>query len=262
MIKQLLSRPLSVARDLYTYRYFNRLDKWPRYRGVYSSRTAAESAIPKGKLEGFNLESVPTYFLEKQFLFNPSDYPVLFWLSQALERESSNKPVVFDLGGGVGQAYYIYQRFLRYPEGLQWIVCDVESFVARGAEFAVEQGVKNLSFTTDRQAANAASIYMTCGTLHYVEPDLPEIVAQLSTRPRHVLVSRVPMYHGEPYYTVQASEHSYLTNKVTNISRFVQAMEALGYETVDRWELPRRLSIPFHPDRLVAHYRGFYFRLR
>ena len=256
-MKRMLQRTLAVARDLYTYRYFNSQEKAPRYRGVYSSFAAAESAIPKGRPEGFDLEAVPDFFIGKQFLFNPNDYPVLLWLSQALEPGTR----VFDLGGGFGQCYYKYQEFLRYPEGLQWQVCDVKPFMTRGPEFSSKQNVTNLSFTTERGAADGSSIYLTNGALQYIEPDLPEILAQLSSRPRHVLVNRVPMYDGEPYYTVQSSMHSYVAHKVGNISQFVRSMEALGYEAVDQWQLPRTLHVPFHPERFVPNFRGFYFRL-
>jgi len=255
-MKRMLQRTLAIARDLYTYRYFNSQEKAPRYRGVYSSFAAAQSAIPKGRPEGFELAAVPDFFIDTHFLFNPNDYPVLLWLSQALEPGSK----IFDLGGGFGQSYYKYQEFLRYPEGLQWQVCDVKSFMSRGPEFARQQNVTNLTFTTDRGAANGVSIYLTNGALQYIEPDLAEILSQLSSKPRHVLVNRVPMYDGEPYYTVQSSKHSYVAHKVGNISQFVESMEALGYETVDQWHLPRTLHVPFHPERFVPNFRGFYFR--
>ena len=62
---------LAIARDLYTYRYFNSQEKTPRYRGVYSSFAAAESAIPKGRPEGFDLEAVPDFFIGKAVAFQP-----------------------------------------------------------------------------------------------------------------------------------------------------------------------------------------------
>jgi putative methyltransferase (TIGR04325 family) len=256
-MKRMLNRALALARDIYTYRRFNVQDKIPRYRGVYPSLAAAECAIPKGRLQGFNLESVPDYFLQMELAFNQNDYPILFWLSQALGPDAR----VFDLGGGVGQCYFKYQRYLSYPQGLQWLVCDVEAFTSRGPEFAREQNVTNLTFTTDRGAADGASIYLTNGALQYIEPDLPEILAQLSALPRHVLVNRVPMYDGEPYYTVQSSIHSYVAHKVGNISQLARAMASLGYERIDQWQLPRTLRVPFHPERYVSNYRGFYFRL-
>jgi putative methyltransferase (TIGR04325 family) len=255
-MKRILQRAVATARDIYTYRYFNAPEKSPRYRGVYRSFAEAQRAIPKGKPEGFNIEAVPDFFIEKQFQFNPQDYPVLLWLSQVMAVGSK----VFDFGGGFGQCYYKYQEYVRFPEGLQWLVCDVESFMSPGREFAAKHKADNLSFTTSRSEANGCSMYLTNGALHYIEPDLPEMLAELSSKPRHVLVNRVPMYDGERYYTVQSSWHSFSVQKISNISQFVGDIEQLGYKTVDQWSLPRTLHVPFHPERFIANYRGFYFR--
>jgi len=254
-MKRMLERAVAFARDAYTYRYFNSQAKAPRYRGVYKTFSEAEQAIPKGRPEGFNLDAVPDFFIGRQFAFNQQDYPVLLWLSEALEPGSK----VFDLGGGFGQCYYKYQEYVRFPERLQWLVCDVESFLAPAREFADKRNVQNLHFTTDRNAADGCSIFLTNGALQYIEPDLPEILGVLSLKPRHVLVNRVPMYEGERYYTVQSSSHSFVTHKTINTSRFVHDMEDLGYTTVDQWSLPRSMHVYFHPECYVPNFRGFYF---
>jgi putative methyltransferase (TIGR04325 family) len=255
-MKRMLERAVAFARDAYTYRYFNSQAKAPRYRGVFRTFAEAERAIPKGRPEGFNLEAVPDFFIGKQFLFNQQDYPVLLWLTPAMEPGGK----VFDLGGGFGQCYYKYREYVPYPEGLQWLVCDVESFLSPAREFAAKRNEKNLSFTTDRSAADGCSIYLTNGALQYIEPDLPEILAGLSSKPRHVLVNRVPMYEGERYYTVQSSSHSFVAHKVINTSQLVHDMEDLGYTMVDQWSLPRTMHVYFHPECFVPTFRGFYFQ--
>ncbi|MBV8629379.1 MAG: methyltransferase, TIGR04325 family [Silvibacterium sp.] len=255
-MKTILQRAVAIVRDLYTYRYFNDPEKAPRYRGVYATFEEAERAIPKGRPEGFNLDEVPEFFIGKQFLFNPQDYPVLVWLSQAFEPGCR----VFDLGGGFGQCYYKYREYIRYPEGLEWTVCDVESFASRGPEFARQQNADALHFTTERAAADGSTIYLTNGALQYIEPDLPEILGQLSSKPRHVLVNRVPLYDGEPYFSVQSSLHSFVVHKVGNTTRLIRGMEALGYSAIDQWTLPRSMHVYFHPECDVPSFRGFYFR--
>jgi putative methyltransferase (TIGR04325 family) len=246
---------LGAVRDLCTYRYFNDSRRAPRYRGVYSSFQAAEAELPQDKPRGFNLEAVPEYFIQREFMLHPGDYPVLFWLSRILEPESA----VFDLGGGFGQSFYSYQELLPFPAGLRWIVCDVESFVRRGTELAGERKATRLSLTSDRRQAEGAQIYLTKGALQYIEPDLGEMVAQLSTKPQHILVNRVPMYDGETYFTLQNSKHSYAVNKVMNEAQFVRGIETLGYNKIDAWTSPRTLHIPFHAERFVHSFKGFYF---
>jgi putative methyltransferase (TIGR04325 family) len=252
----MLKAILGAARDVYTYRYFNDPRKAPRYRGIYPTYRAAVEALPKGKLQGFDLESVPEYFLKNELALNPGDYPVLFWLSQIVKAGSR----VFDFGGGLGQCYYAYQKFLQFPPEIRWTVCDVESFLCRGPELAREREINNLFFTADPQQADGVQLFLSTGALHYIEPDLSEILGRLEALPQHILINRVPMYSGEPYYTKQNAYHSYSVNKVMNESRFVRGIQDLGYQQVDAWKLPRTLHVPFHPDRFVANYRGFYFR--
>ena len=249
---------LHALRDLYTYRYFYIPRKAPRYRGVYASFQAAEAALPRDRPQGFNIEAVPEYFITSEFMLHSGDYPVLFWLSRILEAGTT----VFDLGGGFGQSYYSYQEFLPFPPGLHWIVCDVEAFVRRGTELARERNATNLTITSDFQQAEGAQIYLTKGALHYIEPDLATIVARLVARPEHILVNRVPMYNGETYFTQQHSNHSYNVNKVMNEAQFIRDIQALGYDKVDAWISPRTLHVPFHPERFVPSYKGFYFRKR
>jgi putative methyltransferase (TIGR04325 family) len=253
---QFLRKALRTLEDIYTYRYFNSQHKAPRYRGVYPSFAAAQAALPKNRPQGFDLASVPEAFIQTHFFLSPSDYPNLFWLSQALQPATR----VFDFGGAVGQSYYYYNHLIDFPADLIWTVCDVEAMARRGAEFALERKAANLCFTTDRAEADSATIFMTNGALQYIDTDLSEILASLATKPQHVIVNRVPMYDGEPYYSVQSTFHSYCTHKVMNTAQFVSAIEKLGYQKVDQWELPRSLHIPFHPERFVPHFMGFYFR--
>jgi putative methyltransferase (TIGR04325 family) len=230
----------------------------PRYRGVYASYEAAMAALPPGQSDGFDTPVVTDFFLKSQFMFNPGDYPVLLRLQQILREGNS----VFDLGGGFGQCYYAYQGFLHFPAGVRWVVCDVEGFARLGETVANERKVDALRFTSDRKAAEGASIYLTNGALHYIEQDLSEILSELPTKPRHVLVNRIPTYDGEPYYTVQNGIRCYLAHKVMNTRQFIEGIEKLGYERVDQWSLPRSLRVPFHPKQFVPHYQGFYFVLR
>jgi putative methyltransferase (TIGR04325 family) len=256
-MKATLKGLASSARDLYDYWSFTRNSANHRFRGVYDSYRAAQAGSPAKGLQGFDHQSVAEYFVDTHFVFNPSDYAILFWLSQILRPGQ----MLFDFGGGVGQCFYLYQNFLRLPEGFRWLVCDVEALAQRGAQVAQEKKAA-VEFTTRFSDAASASVFFTAGALHYIEADLSEMLSELPGLPAHVLINRVPMYEGETYFTVQHSDHSFVPNKVMNMSGFVRGMEDLGYEKVDQWYLPRTLKIPFHPERFVSSYRGFYFRLK
>jgi putative methyltransferase (TIGR04325 family) len=248
----------SVFRDLYGYWCFDRPTHIHRYRGVYSTHAAAAAAMPAGELHGFDHASVAEFFIDTHFVFNPSDYPNLFWLLSILKPGQT----LFDFGGGVGQCYYLYQRHLRLLEQMRWMVCDLEAFIEPGRQFAKENKANGIEFTTDFQDAKGAAVLLSNGTLQYIETDLSQMLAGLEELPHHILINRVPLYDGEAYYTVQRSRHSYVVYKVMNLAAFIRGMEELGYEKVDQWYLSRFLRIPFHPQSFVANYWGFYFRLK
>jgi putative methyltransferase (TIGR04325 family) len=247
-----------TLRDLHNYWSFHRANKNNCYRGVYKSYEEAVAALPPRQLQGFDHPSVGEFFASTHFVFNQSDYPVLFWLSQLLKPGQT----LFDFGGGVGQCFYLYQKFFPLPARMRWHVCEIEAVGQRGQKVAAEKKAEGITFTTRFDEAAGAAVLLTSGALHYMEPELSELLAQLPDPPKHVLVNRVPMYDGETYYTVQRSQHSFLALKVMNVAGFVRGMERINYEKIDEWSLPRSLRIPFHPRRFVPNFRGFYFRRR
>lgn len=272
MINYPLSEGLNFARDLLTHPCFMCDNESPRfciyrgrkcanmavrYRGVYPSHDAAIAALPSSKPRGFDHKKVVDHFQKKLSFFNPGDYPALLRLQQILRPGST----IFDLGGGYGQCYYAYKDYIQFPDGLRWVVCDFPSFTQRGEEFAKEQLADALSFTTNRQDANGSLVYLTNGTLQYIETGLAEMLSELAEKPPHVLVNRVPVYSGETYYTVQYGAFSYSPYKVMNAEQLINSMEHLGYRKIDQWSLPRKLRIPFRSAHFVADYQGFYFAL-
>ena len=97
------------------------------------------------------------------------DYPVLFWLSQIFN-QSSNKLTVFDFGGNVGNHFYSYSTILKYPDGLNWTVCDVPAIAKAGEKLAQDLNSSlSLSFTTEFIEANGKNIFIASGSLQYVD---------------------------------------------------------------------------------------------
>lgn len=256
MIQRWLREAGEFLRDTYDVAVFNRPNKFRRYRGVYSSFAAAQAAMPAGQIHGFDHGSVADFFVDTHFVFNPSDYSVLFWLSQLLDGTRT----ICDFGGGVGQCYYLYKHYLPALENVEWTVCEVEAMVERGKELARESGLPALRFTTRFEDTSGCDILFTAGALHYLDQDLPDLLAKHSELPKHILINRVPLYEGEKFYTVQKGEHSYVAHKVMNLKDFIEGIERLGYRKVDQWYLQRSIRIPLHRDRTVQFYWGFYFQ--
>lgn len=234
-------------------------------RGVYKNFNEALQATPKGAKAGYNQSEISKHSSPGKLTaareaddFNPQDYPVLVWLASAFTKSSN----VFDLGGNVGHSYYTYKKFLQYPHDLQWLVCEIPEVAKAGKELASKSNNPGLCFTTEFDQAENAEILITCGTLQYIEPSMAEMLGQLKKKPRHILINQVPFYGGETFITLQNIGYAFCPYKIQNRYEFISSLDSLGYELIDSWKLDRSCSIPFHPERFVHNYEGFYLRLR
>jgi len=231
----------------------------PSCLGVFPSFAAAQAAAPPAEFPGYDNHVVPEVYRKLTDQFNSADYPVIFWLARLLPQTR----VVFELGGSVGRAFYPYSRYLDFPPGLRWIVCDLPSMVRLGIEIAHERNAHQLAFTTERETDQNPDIYVTFGTLQYIEEPFAAIIARLRARPPHILVNRVPMTEGPGFITLQNNGAWFSPYKLDNRSAFITSIVELGYELVDAWEmdspnafLMQKPGEPKHP------YRGMYFRLK
>ncbi|WP_310483751.1 methyltransferase, TIGR04325 family [Chamaesiphon sp. VAR_48_metabat_403] len=232
---------------------------------LFSSFGAATQAIPKRVEVGYNqpefyskspAENIKNMEAVTSFT-KPIDYPVMVWLKEAF----NDSKTVFDLGGNTGYGYYTYQKFFAYPSGLKWKVCDLPEAVKAGEQMLSEIDSPGLSYTTEVADANGADIFITAGTLQYMEPSLIELLNKLDTKPRHLIVHHVPFYDGKEYFTLQNLLESYVPYKIQNKQQFLDSLKLLGYEVIDTWQIPRTCRIPFHPECFVDAYSGFYLRL-
>lgn len=254
---------LPVVSDYYAYHWL-----FPRrvnaFRGLYSSFDEALKAVPPHTLTGYNhaeLHDAPVRLNCTQAdmeTLNPIDYPVLVWLRKAFEDSST----VCDLGGNTGNSYYAFRRYIPYPENVQWTICDLPEAVKSGEAMRQRTHCPGLSFTTDLATVENAEIFLTCGTIQYMNASLPDFLGHLKNRPRHLIVQRVAFYEGEEYFTLQNIYGIYVPYKIMNDANFVASLAVLGYELVDRWSIDRPCVIPFHPDRFVKGQSGMYFRQR
>jgi len=257
---------LSIPKVSDYYAYYRLFPKnVTAYRGVYDSFSSAMRAIPSDVMAGYSQpfisehKSVAELTARSEIgVLHLIDYPVLFWLKSAL----ADGPKLFELGGNVGLAYYAYSRVLKYPGGLRWLICEIPEVANAGRKLATEFRAKDLTFTTRFSEADGADIFLTSGTLQYLEETLPELLATLRLKPKHLLIQHVPFYEGETFTTLQNIGYAYCPYKIQNCTEFIKGLIALGYTTIDRWKIDRSCSIPFHPERFVPAYHGFYFRLK
>jgi putative methyltransferase (TIGR04325 family) len=230
------------------------------YRGVFASFQEAQASIPPTRAAGYdNTESADLYRERTRRVFI-NDYPMMFWLERFTSQGARN---IFDVGGHIGIAYYAYQKFLTYPEGLRWTVQDVPAVNAAGRRWAVDHDpARRLHFADDIGAASGCDLLFAAGSLQYLDFTLAQAVGAMAVRPRFLLLNSVPVHPSQSYFTVQNIGVALCPYRVTADRDFLGSLTSLGYELQDRWENPQRhCTVPFHPELSLDRYFGFAFRL-
>jgi putative methyltransferase (TIGR04325 family) len=246
-------------------RYFARARQKGLHYGVFPDFAAARAAIPPGRTVGYDHPhgadlSVPggAHLLDA---VNPRDYPVLYWLSRLFREGVAS---VFDFGGHVGVKYYAYRKYLPYPDGLRWIVCEVPTTVEAGRALARERpDTRGLAFTERMGDADGVDVFFAAGSLQYIETPLDRFLAGLPEPPPHLVLNGLPLTDGPGFVTLQNDGVGYSPYWIQNRGELVRGVEGLGYALEDTWAIPdKRCDIPFHEDRSVRGYTGFCFRRR
>ena len=191
------------------------------------------------------------------------DYPVMFWLKQAFEQGAVS---VFDIGGSVGVHCHAYRKYMDYPVGLQWLVCELSHAVRQGRELAAREQVSGLQFTEDLSpAAFVGDVLMAAGAIEFIEGfRLDKFLAEMPSRPKHILLNKLPLHDGPDVVSTQnIGGGAFTPHHVYNRQAYVKAIECLGYELVDAWEVPERsFFVPGEPAKSFDCYSGLYFRAR
>lgn len=182
------------------------------------------------------------------------DYPILMHLAPLLRPGLR----ILNPGGSLAKEYAGYRSLVPFPEHVDWRIVEVPEVVEAGQALLAAGDHPGLSFTTE--ATGTADIFLICGALQYLEPDLPAVLRGLDALPDHVFLSRTPMQSAVPrFYTVQNNGQRAMPYRIENEGDFIAAMEALGYRLVDAWRDDRDLVIPYYPQGRVRGYLGCYF---
>jgi putative methyltransferase (TIGR04325 family) len=228
------------------------------YRGVYASFAEAQASIPVTQAQGYDNAESAAFYRERTRRVFLNDYPMMWWLAKMFEAGGRS---VFDLGGHIGIAYYAYQRYMRYPDGIRWRVMDVPAVMEEGAAWAAKNdSLGCLGFSGRGEDADGVDILFAAGSLQYLDYTLADRLATLRHPPAQLLLNSVPIHIRDTYFTVQNTGVSCCPYRVTAEREFVDGLKTLGYVMRDRWEnTDRRCDIPFYPEHSLDRYFGFYF---
>jgi putative methyltransferase (TIGR04325 family) len=240
--------------------------KWPMvrqvvdfaagYNRVFPDLASAQSAAQSYGVQGHGSDENVRVLQDLMTRTRPSDYPVLFHLGR-LRLEGLR---VFDLGGTMGDLFYLYDRYLDFPAGLRWTVHDLPGNMARGIEFARQQQESRLEFSDDLHGASGDDVLLVSGALHYFDFTLADYIARLPQRPGHVIVNRTPLVDAPTAATVQHTDVM-VGCRLLNRAELVGQMANLGYRAADAWSVPEfSIKLPYDPEYWVREYSGIYFR--
>jgi putative methyltransferase (TIGR04325 family) len=226
------------------------------YRKTFASLAEAETCAARYLQSAHDYSGEIELHRKLSGLMRESDYPVLFHLAPCafgLRR-------VFDLGGGVGNAFYSYDRHLRFSKELTWTVCELPARRVAGAEFAHKRNEPRLCFTGEVKGATGVDLLLVSGALHYFDEPLYPMLEKLECLPRRVIVNRTPFSRGHALVTVQDGGECLAACKLHSRDDFINGMKGLGYELRDSWPVFEfKAWVPLYPDVSYGHYWGFYF---
>jgi putative methyltransferase (TIGR04325 family) len=228
--------------------------------GVYETFDEARRALPPS--HGFDTVDVVEDVRRRGLKLHPHDYPVLYWLERAFALGASG---VYDIGGSVGSHFYAYRRVLPYPDGLDWVVCELPAAVETGSRMAEATGAaaEGLRFVATPDTHEiAADVWISAGALQYLEDaELGPRLESARRAPRHIVLNKLPLYGGDDFVVTQnVGPDCYSPAWVWNRDRFIERVRDCGYRLVDEWDVPGRdLYLPQHPQRSFRSFTGLCF---
>lgn len=222
--------------------------------GIFETYDAAAAAIPGNRMAGWDHDEAATIWRDKIDSVRASTYPVLFWLTQLMRADSR----VTDVGGSIGLTYYAYRRFAEPPRNLRWLIVEVPHIVAEGRRIASREGADSLVFDTAIHSAGEYDILLAAGALQYMPRSLPGLLEDSPSRPRYILLNKVPLTRTKAFWTLHNFGPAVTPYHVFNETAFLEYFEGHGYAIRDRWDVPDiSCDIPFHPERTVESLTGF-----
>lgn len=251
-----LLRRIPGLEHRYAMLVMQRRDHTGLHAGVYDSYQAAFAAIPPDRLGGWDHDVTSKLWIDTAQSVRPSTYPVFFWLEKLLTENTR----LVDLGGSIGITYYGYRRYSSMPAGARWTIVEVPAIVEQGRKIAQRENAVGLELIDRLEETGPCDILLTAGALQYMEHSVPGLLARLPSRPRHILINKVPLTQGPGFWTLQNYGPAVSPDQIYNEHAFIAYFENAGYALRDRWAVQDLdCIIPFHPERHVREFAGLLF---
>jgi putative methyltransferase (TIGR04325 family) len=232
----------------------SRLAKEVGFRGAFTSADAARAAAAGiARLDQDHPGNVDLH-LQLSIKPRPSDAAAIAQLGFLADAPQ----ILVDLGGNVGNLYYLYREAIALHPDTRWLVHDLPGICAAGARIATERGASRLGFDPDMKVIARADVLLASGVLQYFEDLLPDLLRRHDARPKHVIVNRTPLSASSRTYTVQDGGAFFALCVLHPRSELLAGMAKLGYRLAAEWPAPDlRLDVPLWPELSAPAYSGF-----
>ncbi len=241
----------------------SRLKRWspkqPDFLGAWPDHATAVANIPRRWVPTYNDPDVALFAFEWMCKMRVWDYPVLFWLRK-LQRPGLR---VLDAGGNLGVKYISFADYLELRE-IDWTVFELTETVRLAARMQGEGRVPpEIRFIDQMAESGPVDLFLCSGLLQYLDTPFPEFVAQLSTRPDHILLNKVATRDGPSVTTLERIGPARVPYQMRCRDDFEAQLAQMDYEIVDQWEIPSLSHvIDTHPDLGSSISRGYLLRRR
>jgi len=226
------------------------------YRRGFATRAQAESRVRREGSIGHQDPRAIALHRGFEEALRPSDHDAIAHLRTILPDVKR----VVDIGGSVGNIYYLYSKHMEFPPDLEWVVCELGESVKHGRKLAADRGETRLRFEHGLDRCGPADLALFSGSLHYFDDPLPEFLRQLGELPRYVLVNRSPVAEAESLFAVQDAGEWLTAAKVLQRSALLAEMRGAGYSLTAEWACPElNVRFPLHPSNSAEQYSGFLF---
>lgn len=225
------------------------------FSGVYSSYEEALAHIPPARRAGWDNAEAASIWLDRPDPVGPSTYPLFFWLTQIVRQDAT----LLDYGGSIGLTYYGFRRLASLPAGLRWVVVEVPRMAEQGKAMAARHSACGLEFITDIAAAPSADILISAGALQYMQRSVPGLFEMIPSRPRHVILNKLPLTSSGSYWTLQNFGPAVSPYRIFNRDTFMGYFADAGYAVRDEWPVTDlSCDIPFYRRHNVPQFTGMY----
>jgi putative methyltransferase (TIGR04325 family) len=235
------------------------LDLLLGYLRVFDSLREAEVAARSYTEESHQNPGYSKLLMALSQAVRPSDFAALFHM-RAMNFKNSK---IFDLGGNIGNLFYLYDRYLNLPPDCTWLAYELPAWVEAGKKLATDRSENRLRFTQKWEDAAGAELLIASASLHYFDMPLAKMVDALPKKPTHILINRTPLIKGPTKATVQDGRAWMVACVLYNRAELITDFEAIGYEVIDTWKaLEHFVKIIGKPESSAFPYSGFFFRLK